>query len=102
MTNEQLAIYLTGLVARLKTAIEKASDLMPEGAARPAIRAHIASHAKDATIAAMLTGNLEAMRCDDPAHFADVPDGQFTALEPLDEFVGQLENEVAILKEQKK
>lgn len=86
MTNEQAQIYLRGVTARLRTAIDHAQELMPEGVGREKIRQHIQP-------------GCIGMLCQHADHFTEGY-GDVLALSPLVELLDSLQEDVEILAKQ--
>ena len=88
MTNEQLAIFLKSIKARLEIAFEQAYEALPN-AERSALRLHVA---KDCAF-----GLLHRRWCRDPMHWEESPKQYPAALNPVADFIDELSQEIDLL-----
>ena len=77
MTNEQTALLLKGVAARLERAINQARDLMPEEAIRERLRRHTAP-------------TCYGLFCKDESHYTE-SEGDALAISPLVELLEELQ-----------
>jgi hypothetical protein len=92
MTNEQLAILLKGIKARLETAFEQAYEVLPNSE-QLMLRLHIT---KDCAF-----GPLHTRWCRDPTHWEESPRQYPAALNPVADLIDELSREIELLTKTK-
>jgi hypothetical protein len=98
MKTKLLALYLNTLKARLEDALFEAESLMPEGAARRIHQRHVVQHEKaKVNSEGLIIGAIFTPRCSNESHYQDVSDGQFLALEPIENAIEQLRRDIETL-----
>jgi hypothetical protein len=93
MTNEQTAIFLESLHARISMAIEAASEMMPDDA--PRVGRYVHKPGEDRFHVAFCLAVLK------PDHFEYKNDGSFLALTPLQDLLDSITADIALLKGEK-
>jgi hypothetical protein len=101
MKRKLLGLYLNTMHARLSEALQEARSLMPEGAARRTSHKHVVEHeGQKINSAGYVTGSLGLSfggPCDNQSHYQEVDDGEFLALEPIENFLAEFERDIAKL-----
>jgi hypothetical protein len=111
MKQKLIRVYLRRMINELQNAISEAESLMPESAARRMVKKHIVEHegesvneqgfivSKAASIMGATYTLSMPMPCSIEDHYVEIANGQFLALEPLEEYLATFNDDLSELSE---